>query len=442
MALTAAGYDVRTYSKGSDAVAVVKVKPPQAVLLDLMLDDIDGLVALREMKAAAADMPVVMMSGKGTISTAVEAMRLGAYDFLEKPVEPARVQATIRRALEQQELTRQVSSLRRELADQYLMVGRSAALAAVRDTISRVAPTRASVLITGESGVGKELVARALHLGSDRAAAPFVTLNCAAVPKELIESELFGHERGAFTGAQTSRKGKLEQADGGTCFLDEIGDMSLAAQSKLLRFLENAEVQRIGRNEATVVDVRVIAATNKNLPEAARAGTFREDLYHRLNVVTIDVPPLRRRPDDIEPLARHFLARFCAQHNRSVEFGPGCSEVLRSHSWPGNVRELRNVIERTVVLARSNPVNADELRCFVTSTPASACGSTLAAAVRRAEQEAVESAISLSGGNLTEAARILDIERASLYRIMKRLGIDRSQGRHDGNAEICRPETD
>jgi DNA-binding NtrC family response regulator len=427
MALSVAGYETRTYSKGADAVAVVKVKPPQAVLLDLMLEDTSGLDVLREMKAAAAEMPVIMMSGKGSISTAVEAVRLGAYDFLEKPIEPARLQATVRRALEQLELARQVSTLRGEIAGQYRMVGESAALAHVRDIVSRVAPTKASVLITGESGAGKELVARALHLGSTRAAGPFVALNCAAIPKELIESELFGHEKGAFTGAQACRKGKLEQADGGTCFLDEIGDMSLAAQSKLLRFLENSEVQRIGRNEATLVDVRVVAATNKNLPECARAGLFREDLYHRLNVVMIEVPALRLRPDDIEPLAQHFLGRFCSQHNRAVEFGPGCGEVLRSHAWPGNVRELRNVVERAVVLGRTNPLDADELRCFLSSAHAPVCGLTLDDAVARAEREAVEAAISMSRGNLTDAAKTLGVERASLYRIMKRLGMERGQ---------------
>ena len=435
--LAHAGYEVRSYSRGVDAVAVVAVNPPRAVLLDLMLQDESGLDVLREMKAAAPDVPVVMISGQGTIGAAVEALRCGAYDFLEKPVAPERLVNVVERVLERGELTRQVAALRGEVAEQYRMVGSSAALERVRDMVSRVAGTRVVVLITGESGVGKELVARALHMQSPRAAEPFVALNCAAIPKDLIESELFGHERGAFTGAEASRKGKLEQADGGTFLLDEVGDMSMAAQAKLLRFLENSEIQRLGRNETRTLDVRVIAATNKNLAEAIKAGEFREDLYHRLNVVAIEVPPLRLRPDDIELLARHFLSEFCSRHNRALEFDAACGDVLRAHPWPGNVRELRNVVERAVVLGKTNPLAADELRGLLRAGPGIRAGghdpkssadlghvpATLAAAVERAERETVEAAISLNKGNLAGAARALGVERASMYRLLKRLGI-------------------
>jgi DNA-binding NtrC family response regulator len=425
--LAHAGYEVRSYSKGADAVAVAAVKPPRVVLLDLMLGDESGLDVLRQLKAATPDLPVVMVSGQGTIGAAVEALRGGAYDFLEKPIAPERLVHAVERALERGKLARQVATLRGTVAEQYRMVGNSAALEQVRDLVSRVAETKVVVLVTGESGVGKELVARALHMQSPRAGEPFVALNCAAIPKELIESELFGHERGAFTGADASRRGKLEQADGGTFLLDEVGDMSMAAQAKLLRFLENSEIQRLGQNETRILDVRVVAATNKNLAEAMKAGEFREDLYHRLNVVRIDVPPLRMRPDDIEPLARHFLVQFCARHNRALEFDAGCGDVLRGHPWPGNVRELRNVVERAVVLSKTNPIAADELRYFLRTglgTPATLpCGTTLAAVVERAEREAVEAAISLNKGNLAGAARALGVERASMYRLMKRLGI-------------------
>ena len=252
------------------------------------------------------------------------------------------------------------------------MVGESAALQHVRNLIDRVAGTQACVLVTGESGVGKELVARAVHMRSARSTEAFSALNCAAIPKELIESELFGYEKGAFTGASGSRKGKLQEADGGTLFLDEVGDMSLDAQAKLLRFLENMEVQRLGGAEIRKLDVRIVAATNKNLSARIKEGQFRGDLFHRLNVVTIDVPPLRNRSDDVGPLADHFLERYCQSHNRSLTLAPECRLVLRNYEWPGNVRELRNVIERAVVLAQTNPLQADELRAFIGAAPQTA----------------------------------------------------------------------
>jgi two-component system nitrogen regulation response regulator NtrX len=418
-----AGYQATAFSTGVAAIDAVRRTPPQLVLLDLMLPEMDGIEVLRRIRAAAPHVAVVMVSGQGTVETAVEALKLGASDFLEKPLDQHRLEAALARALECSRLRRQVNGLRAELADRFRIVGSSKALGQVRDLISRAAPTTASVLITGESGVGKELVARAIHLQSLRQAEPFVALNCAAIPKELIESELFGHERGAFTGAGAARKGKLEEADKGTLFLDEVADMSPAAQAKLLRFLEHPEVERLGSNQPVLLDVRVLAATNKDLAERIKGGFFREDLFHRLNVVAIKVPALRERPEDIEELTAFFLGRFCRQNNRALSLAPECLPILRSFAWPGNVRELRNLVERVVVLARTNPVEPDELQSFLgTEVPVRQNG-TLKATLDRAEREAVEKALAAGGGAVSTAAQALGVERASLYRIMKRHGI-------------------
>jgi len=423
MMLSRAGCEAIPFSTGPAALETLGRTLPRLVLLDLVLPGMDGIEVLRRIREVAPDLPVVMVSGQGTIKAAVEAIKLGSFDFLEKPIDQHRLEAAVTRALECAGLRRQVNVLRAELAGRYRMVGSSRALTEVRDLIGRAAPTVASVLITGESGVGKELVARAIHLQSLRRAEPFVALNCAAIPKELIESELFGHERGAFTGAEAARKGKLQEADKGTLFLDEVADMSLAAQAKLLRFLEHPEVERLGSNDPILLDVRVIAATNKDLAARIKDGSFREDLYHRLNVVMIKVPALRERLEDIEELTAFFLERFCRQYNRVLSLAPECLAVLRSHDWPGNVRELRNLVERVAVLARTNPVEPDELRSFLgVETPVRQDG-TLKAALDRAEREAVEGALAAEGGIVSAAARALGVERASLYRIMKRHGI-------------------
>jgi len=333
------------------------------------------------------------------------------------------IQFTAKTALASDRLHQQVGRLRQELEGQFRMVGDSPALQHVRDLIDRVAPTAASILITGESGVGKELVARAVHLRSPRAGERFVALNCAAIPQELIESELFGHEKGAFTGAVAARAGKIQEADGGTLFLDEIGDLSLSAQAKLLRFLNDSEIQSVGGRDVLHLDVRVVAATNKDLHQLIKHNLYREDLYHRLNVVAIAVPPLRERGADIELLASYFLDRFCTDYGRLVSFSPGSWAALNGYPWPGNVRELRNLVERVVILAETNPVEAEELNSFLGAEAKVPTDGTLKVALERAERDAVERVMAQTNNNVAEAAAMLGIVRPSLYRIMKRYGI-------------------
>jgi two-component system nitrogen regulation response regulator NtrX len=404
-------------------LAAIKTRQPDLLALDLVLPDASGIEVLKKARRIAPTLPVIMMAERVSVTTAVAALKLGATDFIESPRDPGRVLVASRHALETTELQRQLEHLRDELQERYKMVGESAGMKRVWSLIRRVAPTMASVLITGESGVGKELVARAVHLQSPRAARPFVPLNCAAIPKELIESELFGHEKGAFTGAGTARAGKIQEAEAGTLFLDEIGDLILPAQAKLLRFLNDSEVQRVGSSGVIHLDVRIVAATNKDLPELIKQNLFRDDLYHRLNVVTIEVPPLRERTSDIELLANFFLDHFCADYGRIVRFAPESWLALKEYAWPGNIRELRNLIERVVILAETNPVEAEELRSFLGAEAKVPTDGTLKVALERAERDAVERVMAQTSNNVAEAAAILGIVRPSLYRIMKRYGI-------------------
>lgn len=330
------------------------------VLCDIKMPQQDGIEVLGQLCQQAPDVPVVMISGHGNIDTAVEAIKKGAFDFIEKPLDLNRLLITIRNATDKQQLIQETKTLKRRVARALDIVGESEAIAKVKDIIARVAPTEARVLITGPNGTGKELVAHALHQQSSRAAMPFVEVNCAAIPSELIESELFGHEKGAFTSAIKQRKGKFEQADGGTLFLDEIGDMSLSAQAKVLRALQENKISRVGSDKDINVNVRVVAATNKNLHQEIERGNFREDLFHRLSVIVIHVPPLCERIDDLPALVEHFNGLICADYGIQPKvFGPKAIEALQKLPWTGNVRELRNVVERLIILGGKEVGPAD-----------------------------------------------------------------------------------
>ncbi|MDR2131093.1 MAG: sigma-54 dependent transcriptional regulator [Odoribacteraceae bacterium] len=358
------GYEVVTAADGLEGLAAVKTERPDVVVCDIKMPRVEGIEVLERVKEFTPATPVIMITGHGTIDTAIEAIRKGAYDFIEKPPDLNRLLVTLKNATEKQRLVHETRSLKSKINKLHEMIGDSAAMQRVRLLVERVAASDARVLVTGPSGSGKELVARRLHELSHRRENNFVEVNCAAIPSELIESELFGHERGAFTSAVRQKKGKFELAHGGTLFLDEIGDMSASAQAKVLRALQEQKITRVGGDVDLPVDARVIAATNKNLKEEIARGHFREDLYHRLGVIIIDVPPLRERLEDIEPLARHFLAVICA--GMGIAPRPITGEAiraLREGEWTGNIRELRNVIERLIILG-GNPLTGEDVRLY------------------------------------------------------------------------------
>ncbi len=370
MILEYEGYEVVLAPSAQDGITVVERDPPDLVFLDIKMPHMDGLEALERIKVLHETVPVVMISGHATVSTAVEATKKGAFDFIEKPLASDRVLLTVRNALDQQRLQDENITLKRAAEARHEMVGDSPGLQAVRDAIGRAAPTNATVLILGESGVGKELVARAIHRNSLRAKERFVQVNCAAIPEELIESELFGHEKGSFTGATEKQIGKFEQADRGTIFLDEVGDMSAKTQAKVLRVLQEGEVERLGSSRTMKVDVRVIAATNKDLEAEIDAGRFREDLYFRLSVIPIHVPPLRERIEDIPLLVRHFTELSSKEGSfRPKRFTPAAMEMLQQHRWKGNIRELRNTVERMLIMTRSELIDVPDLRDILRSEP-------------------------------------------------------------------------
>src|SRR5437868_88690 len=355
------GHRTALCESGEEALAQAARDEFDLIILDLWLPGVDGMIVLEKLRAAGAP-PVIVISGHGNIETAVRATRLGAYDFLEKPLSLERVVLTISHALSDRKLREQVRDLRQSLSADDLLIGESDAMKQLEQQVRSAAPSNSRVLITGENGSGKEIVARTLHRWSHRAEQPFVDVNCAAIPEELIESELFGHRKGAFTGAIDERKGKFELADGGTLFLDEVGDMSLEAQAKMLRVLQEQTFQKVGGQQPITVDVRVIAATNKNLDAEIAAGTFRSDLFYRLNVIPLEMPPLRERGNDVVLLAEYFLRRFAAEsgmpHKR---LSAGAKSKLRAYHWPGNVRELRNVIERIAILGKSETIEPEDI---------------------------------------------------------------------------------
>jgi two-component system nitrogen regulation response regulator NtrX len=426
-------YQVDELEDGAELLPRVEEAPPDLVLLDVLMPGLDGLSALAGLRERHPDLPVVMMSGLATIERAVQATKLGAADFLEKPLTPERLLITVERALAFRDLGRENAALqaeRGELAGEFQMVGASPGARGVQETIRRVAASQAKVLILGENGTGKELVARAIHAASPRARGPFIKVNCAAIPRDLVESELFGHERGAFTGATATRKGKFELADRGTLFLDEVGDMSPEAQAKLLRALETGEAERVGGSRPIRFDVRVIAATNKDLRSEIGSGRFREDLYYRLAVVPIEVPALRTRVEDIPLLAEHFLARACADNRRPrLKLTPGASAKLAAYDWPGNIRELRNLMERIAIMTDAEELTEAVLSSYLEEIPSGAVDgngeSTLRARLAGSEREVLCEELKRSGWNVSAAAKSLGIDRASLHRKMKRHGITR-----------------
>jgi two-component system nitrogen regulation response regulator NtrX len=375
-----------------------------------------------------------MISGHGTVATAVQATQQGAFDFLEKPLDTDRLLVTVRNALGRTELLQENERLRESVDASFAMVGKSPALKAVLETIEKVGPSGARVLITGENGSGKELVARAIHENSARREGPFVEVNCAAIPGELIESELFGHVKGSFTGAVTDRAGKFELADGGTLFLDEVGDMSAAAQAKVLRVLEEGMVTRIGGSRPMAVDVRVLAATNKQLDDEIEAGRFREDLFYRLNVVPIEVPPLRDRTDDIPDLVEHFVARLAARGGMpSRRFLPDAIRALQARSWPGNVRELRNAVERLLILAPRREIAAADVERLLPDGGRAGLhvlpgGGTFEEFRQQAEREFLAAKLRQFHWNVAETARALDMPRSNLYKKIEKYGLSREEG--------------
>jgi two-component system nitrogen regulation response regulator NtrX len=427
------GYEVRTIANATDGIAEYQKWRPQLVFLDVKMAGMDGMEALKRIREIDPGATVVMISGHATIRTAVEATQLGAYEILEKPLDTDRILVMLRNALSHLDLQEENARLKQSIEAPYEIVGKTPVMRALMDKIEKVATTPARVLITGENGTGKELVARALHRMSPRAAKPFVEVNCAAIPGELIESELFGHMKGSFTGAIADRAGKFEQANKGTLFLDEIGDMSLAAQAKVLRVLQDNVITRIGGAKAISVDVRVIAATNKTLENEIAAGKFREDLYYRLNVVPIHVPPIRDRRDDIPMLAQYFAATLSAREGIPPRtFTPDALERLSALDWPGNVRELRNTVERLLILASDPEISARDIDRLAGQRALDDAGLASLTQCRTFEEfkDAAERAFLLNklrefDWNVSETARAVEMPRSNLYKKIERYSLSR-----------------
>ena len=424
------GYDCLQAASGPAGLKIVESYQPDIVFLDIKMPQVDGLEVLKQLKQDPNGPPVVILSGHGSVKTAVEATKLGAFDFIEKPPDSERILLVARNALSQRKLVEENRRLKLTFDERYRMEGESAALQKVWEAIRRAAPTSATVLITGESGVGKELVARAIHRNSLRKDETFVQVNCAAIPEELIESELFGHEKGSFTGATEKQIGKFELAHKGTIFLDEVGDMSLRTQAKVLRVLQEGEVERIGSQKTINVDVRVIAATNKDLEAEIARGGFREDLFFRLSVIPIAVPPLRERPEDVPVLVRHFVKQFAADNNlRPKAFAPAAIEALKRHSWRGNARELKNTVERLLIMVEGEEIRPEHLTDVLrrpagadSASPAEAPGS-LQDFKASAERSFIVQKLRESRWNISATANAIGTPRSNLYKKLEQYGI-------------------
>jgi len=426
------GYHVSEASTGEEGIQAADEVSPDLIMLDIVMGGIDGLEVLASLVENGYGYPIIIMSGHATLDNAIRAIRLGATNFLEKPLAPEKVLAEVSTAVELAKLRRENENLKAEIGYRYTMVGESAVMQRLRERIRKVAPTKATVLILGESGTGKELVARAVHADSDRVNKSFVQVNCAAIPKDLIESELFGHEKGAFTGATSMHRGRFEQADGGSIFLDEVADTSLETQARLLRVLQEGEVQRVGSEKIMVVDVRVVAASNQNLALLMEEGRFREDLYYRLNVLPIQVPPLRNRLEDIPELTAEFISQFARVNNRHpVELTDGGMEALMTGSWPGNVRELKNVVERLMILHDGRSVGADEVwevlpsadRFEDSSDDVDESDMSLKDRLETYEAKLLTRELQKNNGVVSRVAEQLNTDRANLYRKLKRYGL-------------------
>jgi two-component system nitrogen regulation response regulator NtrX len=423
------GYDTEAVASGEEALDRLRdaAAAIDAVLLDLALPGKDGLDVLQEIRTLERVPVVLMMSGHGTIENAVKATKTGAFDFIQKPLSAPKLLIALENALRVRSLERERTELLQQLGNRHRMLGDSAPMLKLQHEIERAGNSQARILIQGENGTGKELVARAIHTISPRRSAPFQRLNCAAIPRDLIESELFGYEKGAFTGASGQKQGKFELANGGTLFLDEIGDMSLDTQAKLLRVLEENEMERVGGTETIALDARVVAATNKSLVDEIRRGRFREDLFFRLAVVTITVPPLRDRGPDIGTLAQTFLQQSCEENGRRPRTLTAAGLALLSqYHWPGNVRELRNMMERVVIMVDADAIDVDHLRPLLLQTSTDAVlpsGGTLREHLENFERSSIEKALAASRGNIAQAARALGLDRANLHRKLRRFGL-------------------
>jgi two-component system, NtrC family, nitrogen regulation response regulator NtrX len=435
MILEYEGYECLTAGAGAEGLTLTERESPDLVFLDIKMPGMDGLETLSRLRGMNDALPVVIVSAHGTASTALEAGRLGAFRFIEKPLSKDYVLDAIREGLELGSLKRENRQMRSALETKHLMVGESAVLTKILSEVKRAAPTNATVVILGESGVGKELIARAIHRASLRAKERFVQVNCAAIPEELIESELFGHEKGAFTGATEKQIGKFEMADRGTIFLDEVGDMSPKTQAKVLRVLQEGEVERLGSSRTIKVDVRVIAATNKDLEEEIAQGRFREDLYFRLSVIPISVPPLRERADDIPALVQHFVGQFVKENNRRpARFAPAAIDELRRARWRGNIRELRNVVDRMLIMSDRDVIEADDVRQVVRPDAGAASGPRTAAAGGTApntlrdfkewsERAFLVDRLREHDWNISKTAEVIDTPRSNLYKKLEQYGI-------------------